>query len=438
MRHFLLLFLVITACEPLAELRESVEERTPHERYAGALERAGLDQTALGRDWMAAAERALRAPTPVDLPFSESGYFAPTEAGAMSVRFEARGGQTLVIVVEQQGTTPFNAFLDLWELEPEADSLIPDHVESAEGARIRLTVEAGDDATYLLRLQPELLRGGRYTVSVHREPTLAFPVEGRTSQAVKSFFGAPRDGGRRSHHGIDIFAPRGTPVIAAADGVIRRVHETRLGGRVVWLSDVERGQSLYYAHLDTQLVASGSRVRAGDTLGLIGNSGNAMSTAPHLHFGIYRRGRGPVDPYPYVHDLRERPPAVVADTGRLGSRARVTARAAELRRAPDGEAPSIARLDRLTVVEVLAASRGWYRVRTPDGSGGYLLARQLESAARPVRRELLSEPAPLRDSPLATAAVMDSVAGSVPILGRFGPYLLIETRDGRTGWVEAD
>src|SRR5690606_6321435 len=132
------------------------------------------------------------------------------------------------------------------------------------------------------------LRAGRVTVTLAAEPALAFPVEGRGTGAVGSFFGADRDGGARSHHGVDIFAPRGTPVLAAAEGTVSRVRETPRGGKVVWLRDEARGQNLYYAHLDSQLVAGGERVRVGDTLGLVGNTGNARTTPPHLHFGIYR------------------------------------------------------------------------------------------------------------------------------------------------------
>jgi murein DD-endopeptidase MepM/ murein hydrolase activator NlpD len=77
------------------------------------------------------------------------------------------------------------------------------------------------------------------------------------------------------------------------------VGTNRLGGNVVWVLRPSRGEAHYYAHLDTQRVRAGTRVKAGDVIGTVGNTGNARSTAPHLHFGIYAGG-GAVDPLPYV------------------------------------------------------------------------------------------------------------------------------------------
>ena len=69
--------------------------------------------------------------------------------------------------------------------------------------------------------------------------------------------------------------------------------------------------TLYYAHLDEQLATDGQSVRAGDTIGLIGNTGNARSTPPHLHFGIYTFGEA-IDPLPFVNPNIKEPPAITA------------------------------------------------------------------------------------------------------------------------------
>jgi peptidoglycan LD-endopeptidase LytH len=119
---------------------------------------------------------------------------------------------------------------------------------------------------------------------------------------VGSRFGDPRDGGSRDHQGVDIFAPRGTPVLAAADGWVTGATENRLGGKVVWVWNPASGEALYYAHLDRQEVSPGARVRAGDVIGRVGNTGNARGTPPHLHFGIYEPGQGAVDPLPFICD----------------------------------------------------------------------------------------------------------------------------------------
>jgi hypothetical protein len=126
-----------------------------------------------------------------------------------------------------------------------------------------------------------------------------FPVSGSKAK-TGSYWGASRDGGKRSHEGIDIFAPRSTPAVAGADGVVTGVKETPIGGKVVWLRVLNRNITLYYAHLSKQLVTQGQLVKKGETVGLVGNTGNAATTPSHLHFGIYTY-MGPIDPLPYVN-----------------------------------------------------------------------------------------------------------------------------------------
>jgi murein DD-endopeptidase MepM/ murein hydrolase activator NlpD len=113
---------------------------------------------------------------------------------------------------------------------------------------------------------------------------LGVPVRGVRPGALRSTFGARRSGGRR-HQGVDIFARRGTPVVAAHDGIVVRVGTDPLGGIVVHTIG-RRGVLCYYAHLDR--VAEGVEVfdvvAEGDVLGHVGNTGNARPTAPHLHF----------------------------------------------------------------------------------------------------------------------------------------------------------
>jgi murein DD-endopeptidase MepM/ murein hydrolase activator NlpD len=128
--------------------------------------------------------------------------------------------------------------------------------------------------------------------------TLAFPV-GSKKSFVGSFWGAVRDGGRRKHEGIDIFARKGTPVVAISDGVIVSGGSTPRGGKVLWLKSSRHSWSAYYAHLDKQLVKSGQFVRKGQVIGTVGNTGNARTTPSHLHFGLYT-AKGAMNPYPYV------------------------------------------------------------------------------------------------------------------------------------------
>jgi murein DD-endopeptidase MepM/ murein hydrolase activator NlpD len=153
-------------------------------------------------------------------------------------------------------------------------------------------IEAVEGGDYILRVQSALGAAGVYEVSVASAALLAFPVVGVDERSIWSGFGAERDGGRREHRGVDIFAARGTPALAATDGWVTRVETTGRGGNVVWLQPLFGNMRVYYAHLDEQWVAPGDFVAVGEPLGAIGNTGNAITTPPHLHFGVYVRRPG--------------------------------------------------------------------------------------------------------------------------------------------------
>ncbi|MGH9324930.1 MAG: M23 family metallopeptidase, partial [Vicinamibacteria bacterium] len=303
----LALFLVLasTACK-----REIVPEpyapTGAHDAYRHALEQAGLHRTALGRDWAKAAEAALRSPVEVRSPFEETFHVDPAEAFGLGYKFLVKRGQRTEVKLEVDPPSDWRIFLDLFR-NPESDEGIEQVASGGEGD-MRLAFEPRRDGEYLLRVQSELLRGGSCTVIIRNVPSLEFPVAGIDSRAIGSSFGAAREGGRRSHHGVDIFAPRGTEVRAPSRARVRRVDDWKLGGRVIWLEDPERDLRLYFAHLETQEVVEGAWVAPGDRIGTVGNSGNARTTPPHLHFGIYVRGEGPVNPHPFLHHPRETAP----------------------------------------------------------------------------------------------------------------------------------
>ena len=416
---------------------ESPPPRSAHERYAARLAKAGLDSTTLGREWLAAAQRAIREPLTQSLPFRETGYISAAEARALAYRIDLREGQQISATAEASGGG-LTLFLDLFRAtgdSAEPLALVASTDSSLTRASSRLVHDVRRDGTYVLRLQPALLESGAFTLDVTTAPTLAFPVEGRDSRAVRSFFGAERDGGARDHHGIDIFAPRGTPALAAAAGVVRSIAPNNLGGNVVWLSDTEHGQTLYYAHLDRHKVTAGQRVEIGDTLGFVGNTGNARTTAPHLHFGVYRRGEGPVDPLPFVRRSSRTASPITADTAELGrvARARSTT---PLRQSPEAGGAALATVASGTPLTVDAATGAWFRVRLPDGEAGYVPSRLVEQTARPLRRTDVAAGTPLRDRPAADAAVVTTAdGGAMPVIGTFADYALVETAAGRTAWV---
>ena len=122
-----------------------------------------------------------------------------------------------------------------------------------------------------------------------RERGLMVPVAGVAPWQVPDTYDAPREGGRR-HDALDILAPRGTPVLAADDGVILRVGTNALGGNVIWAADESRRLTFYYAHLDRYArgLREGHAVRRGDVIGYVGTTGNAPPGTPHLHFQVMR------------------------------------------------------------------------------------------------------------------------------------------------------
>ncbi|MBW3570325.1 MAG: M23 family metallopeptidase [Gemmatimonadetes bacterium] len=120
-----------------------------------------------------------------------------------------------------------------------------------------------------------------------RSAGLIVPVAGVRVSELKDTYGAPRSGGR-AHKGVDIFAPRGTPVVAAAAGVIVKRDSNAVGGLSVYERDLDGRTIYYYAHLDGWRpgLKEGDLVRQGDVIGYVGSTGN-VTGAPHLHFAVF-------------------------------------------------------------------------------------------------------------------------------------------------------
>lgn len=369
------------ACEPAERLHDRFRDMTPREEYEAGLAEAGLAETALARDWLDAGRRAVREAAPVTLPFRERGFITAEAPSAAAYRVELSRGRKLAVDFEMEADAEARVFVELLRVAEHPDDR-PRPVFAADTAPLSYVHEPWRGGAYLVRVQPELLRGGAYEVTIREEPQFGFPVEGHGMQSIRSWFGAPRDGGRRRHHGVDVFAPRGTPVLSATPGRVRRVETTLRGGKVVWVRDTVHEASIYYAHLDSQTVRSGQEVQVADTLGLVGNTGNARTTPPHLHFGLYRRGA--VDPEPFLRPVRGRLPAQTAGAGLLGARTQVGAEAAELRAAPERAAVLRRQLPAGEAVRVVGAAGSWYRVLLGDGAAGYVRA---AAVAAPGARE---------------------------------------------------
>jgi murein DD-endopeptidase MepM/ murein hydrolase activator NlpD len=121
------------------------------------------------------------------------------------------------------------------------------------------------------------------------------------------------------HHALDILAPRGTPVVAAVDGTIRKLFIGGTGGITIYQFDDADAFVYYYAHLDHYAdgVREGMHVRQGDVIGYVGTTGNAPASTPHLHFAIGRLtgekkwwDSEAIDPYPILTRPASAPPTL--------------------------------------------------------------------------------------------------------------------------------
>ncbi|MEO6433681.1 MAG: M23 family metallopeptidase [Sphingomicrobium sp.] len=138
---------------------------------------------------------------------------------------------------------------------------------------------------------------------------LAIPVAGIKANQLVDTFTAARAGGARRHDAIDVMAPDGTPVIAAADGTVEKLFNSAQGGITLYERSSDQRWVYYYAHLSAYApgIAEGQQVKRGQLIGRVGHSGDASPDGPHLHFAINQMAAGekwwhgsPVNPYPLL------------------------------------------------------------------------------------------------------------------------------------------
>lgn len=405
-------------------------KKTPHEKYESKLKEAGLANTQLGQLWMQAANKSLTTPISINLPYKETGYFEMNMPGASGYVFSAKRGEKVNIQVTTNPQIGFLLFTELWQRRSTNEK--PTLLSATDTTTLRIDHEIKDDGEYIVRIQPELLQGAGYTITIITSPSLAFPVNKQEKPRVISYWGASRDAGARNHEGIDIQARKGTPTVASADGHIARVTENNLGGKVVFLRPRGKNYSLYYAHLDEQLVSQGQSVQTGDTLGLIGNTGNARNTPAHLHFGIYTPG-GAVDPFPYVNDNRPKAKEVQSDTSYITKYGRVKANVV-MTSGPQPNDPKVANLLSGNSIKILAATGNLYRIQLPDSSEGFVGRESV--TLLPLQKKSISSSITLLDKPDAHAAIKVVIqqGSSVSLLGSYKNYYFASF-DNKFGWV---
>ncbi|MBS7563508.1 M23 family metallopeptidase [Mucilaginibacter sp. Bleaf8] len=407
---------------------------SPHDAYAQRLKDAGLDRTAMGGAWLQSSNASINRALSINIPYKETGYFAAEKTQATALRFDAQRGQKLHIAVLKRPQVAFDIYIDLLqELSATERKLIA----SVDTTGTGIEYEVKQTGRYILRLQPELLRGGEYTLTITAGPSLNFPVSSTGKPNIGSFWGDGRDEGARRHEGVDIFASKHTPALAAADGIVTNVTENKLGGLVVFLHPNDADYTLYYAHLDKQLVQNGQAVHTGDTVGLVGNTGNARTTPPHLHFGIYANG-GAINPLPFVNREIKAPKPISAPLQLLNATARTTGRSKLYAEASE-KAVVRENLPVSTALTVEAATDGWYKAALPNGTQGYISSRDVALAGN-LRKLTLKSAQPLWDAPDTTNAARKTILSAgdqVNIKAAFKNYFLVIDDNDNTGWIPA-
>lgn len=425
-----LAFITLTLTNCTTGVKGILSKRTPHETYGQKLKDAGLDQSELGRQWFSLSNFALTNPIQIQLPYKETGYFSAEKPGANAFLFNVKRGEKITATLIGKSIGTADIYFELWEKETSGQAKFIT-VPEANTNEINFSVKS--NSSYVIRIQPELLKSIEYTLTVTTGPSLTYPVGAKGNDHIKSVFGVARDGGARKHEGIDMFAPMRTPLLAVADGYINRVQETPIGGKVIWLRPDDQDFSVYYAHLDKQLVNNGQRVKSGDTIGLMGKTGNAASTAPHLHFGIYTSS-GAIDPYHFVYKNNQQPPEITAQLNYIGKRARVNSKASFYSRLPE-EKP-YTKIKENSLVYVEGAYKDRLRVKLIDGTVAYLPSSSLSVVEKPIRQLTSKTDKVIYESPLNGSLTIRTIkAGTnVDLLAEADGYYYVRNQDIE-GWI---
>ncbi len=431
-QHYFLLLVLMTVAFSCSSPRPGLfGKKTPHEQYSKKLEDAGLKETSLGAAWFKAAEVTIRKPLAIQLPYTETGYFSPDKVNAIGLSFLVRRGEKLTIQLRKNPLQDFDLYVDLWRPSIEKS---PQLLTSADTISSTINYVAEKDDSLILRLQSELLKEGEYTMTISIGPSLAFPISSKVKSNIASFYGAVRDNGQRSHEGIDIFAPFRSEAVASADGTISSVSENRLGGKVIFLRPDRTNYNLYYAHLDSQLVSQGQRVKTGEVIGLIGNTGNARFTAPHLHFGIYTFS-GAIDPVNFLRPVVKVLPKITVSIDQLEKPMR-TIRAAKVYKT------SPPQVDYITIPENSffipeAATANQFRLSLPDGSVGFIKGSDATFVQKVLSKQTLKSSQILYSKPDSLSFLKQTLAAGekVNVLANYSSYSFVSTPTGENGWI---
>lgn len=239
-----------------------------------------------------------------------TALFGSLEAADYDQVLELRARVVLLEAVLGQDRLAIESYIELRARLDRAVVAVVAELRRAE-RRIVAAVDVADQAKLArLRAEDELVAfraGSAIYIS-----GVVFPVAAPYETPLIDSFGFPRMPGTPDEHwheGIDLFAPAGTPLLAAERGIVIRIGTGRLGGLTFWLRG-ESGADWYYAHLLAYApdLEQGDLVEAGQVLGFVGNTGNAATTPSHVHLELHPGGGEPVNPYPLLKVVSDRDP----------------------------------------------------------------------------------------------------------------------------------
>lgn len=366
----LMLAFIQISCNPLS--KGVFSKKTVREKYEDKLQKDSGKNNPIVNAWLNAAEYSLNNPLSVLPTYSEYGKFSAINPTATSLKVFVKRGQKLVVKLNMTSARPYAVYMDLWHA---ADSTTGDrlaYILAADTANNSLEYVAEKDEKLIVRYQPQISSEGNYSLTINPIASFVFPIAASAKSYIGSFWGDGRDGGVRKHEGIDIFAAAKSPAVAVADGYITSVSQNILGGNVIFMQPDNSNYNVYYAHLHEQLVTQGQRVKAGEIIGITGNTGNAKGTASHLHFGIYTFS-GAIDPLAFV-EIRKG--AATKLDNKVFNPMMITSKATKVYADLSLLYP-ITILSKNIILQAEAFNGNYYRVVLPDGRKAFAEAKNL-------------------------------------------------------------
>lgn len=359
----------MSSCTQMEKAEELITGISEKEKY----QKENEISDELFQIWEDRVHLALKDTVEIELPYLEAGALKPRNFAIYSYRTYLIPGEVLEIEINTD-TSSTLVFSQLYRKTENGY----DKLKSGDPKARSLEFEVQEKGLYKIIIQPEIEANTTFELKITKSPTYLFPVSNGKNADIGSYWGDIRDAGKRDHKGIDIFAAKGTPVIASTSGRIKFSGEKGLGGKQIWLRDRKRKQSLYYAHLDS-IIPGLHKVNRGDTIGFVGNTGNARTTPPHLHFGIYKSYTGALDPLGFVY-LNEELEHENNNSTSLSSRVTVNTAKANFRNKAASNNSKVIKTGQLgELLYVQGKSADWFHVRDSLDRSMYIHESQVQS-----------------------------------------------------------